>query len=141
MTLSRDQSLQSSMGRGLKGSWVANNALISERTVAASRDAKDNRENDALGPELPAPPTPLQAKGPGAEQIQLGDVLHATLLIFISNGNGNAPSTKQTMSKAGRELSPSPRPHRHLEEMEAFFHHQVQEHLENTELPGLFILN
>lgn len=146
MTLSRDQSPQSSMGRGLKGSGVASNASISERTVAASRDAKDNRDHDALGPELPASPPPRpQAKGPGTEQIRLGDLLRAmsspTLLTFISSGNGNVPSSKQTMSKAGRELSPSPRTHRHLAEMGALLPRQVQEHLENTELPGLFILN
>lgn len=136
MTLGREQSPQSSMGRALKGSGVANKDLISERTLAASRDAKDNRERNALGPELPVPPTPPQAKGPGAEQIRSGDVLRATssptLLTFISSGNGDAPSSKQTMSKADRELSPS-------QAIQAS--NGNGEHLENTELPGLFILN
>lgn len=132
MTLGREQSLQSSMGRALKGSGVANNDLISERTLAASRDAKDNREHDALRPELPAPSTPPQAKGPGTEQIRSGDVLRATsspaLLTFISSGNGDAPSSKQTMSKPGSELSPS-------QAIQASSGNG--EHLENTELPGL----
>lgn len=131
----------------MKGRGVVK-GRISEWTVAASGDPRDNGGSDVLGTEgkecvnpSGTPCHPPRQRGQGLDKAdwETGFVLSVGspgLLTFISGGN--APSTKQTPSKAGRELLTLHRPHGQLGAKRDFFHYQVQEHLENTELPGCF---